>query len=159
MLVGPTGSPGRFRRLRELAALAQTTPRESLPVLLSIAREYLHVSPLRYLGTWFRAAHDHPVEHAAQVRCPVLVLIGERDPVPTHAYVELLRQSIPDVRVEYIAGGAHGVPYDRADEFNRRATEFCGNFCSVTNGRVQLAYPLRFTLLWPRPARNRGAEV
>jgi pimeloyl-ACP methyl ester carboxylesterase len=124
VLVGPTGSPGRFRRLRELGALARTTRRESLPVLLSVAREYLHVSPLRYLGTWARAANDDPVEHAARVRCPVLVLVGNRDPVPPRDYVELLRQRIRNARVDYIAGGAHGLPHERADEFNRLATEF-----------------------------------
>jgi pimeloyl-ACP methyl ester carboxylesterase len=52
------------------------------------------------------------------------VLVGKRDPVPPQEYLELLRQGAPNARVAFIAGGAHGVTYDRADEFNRLATEF-----------------------------------
>ncbi len=116
-LSGPTGGPVRRRLLRQVGKLASAAVLEPPSLLLAVARDYLRVSPLSYLGSWVRAARDQPLERLARVRCPVLVRVGERDPIPPRRFVEALRRALPGTTVARVRGGGHGLPREAAAPF------------------------------------------
>ena len=123
-LSGPTGAPGRHRPLRQLGLLARAAAGEPGSLLLAVARSYLRMSPTAYVGSWLRAGRDQPAARLARVRCPVLVLVGERDPMPESAFVALLRDRLPSVTVAHLRGGGHGLPREAAEAFTRVAAPF-----------------------------------
>lgn len=58
------------------------------------------------------------------VRCPVLVLHGGRDPLIDIDHPRALVSSLADARLHEIPAGAHNVHLSHAEEFNRVAAEF-----------------------------------
>jgi 2-hydroxy-6-oxonona-2,4-dienedioate hydrolase len=128
VLAGPSGAPGRFKLLREALGIAITMPREPLSLLRAVARDYIRTSPIRYLATWAKAARDNPFDSAPRVRCPTLIVAGKRDPIARAEYVALLRHRIAGSRVVIVPGGAHGITFDRAREFDRAVIEFLRGF-------------------------------
>ncbi len=124
VLAGPSGDPGRFKLLRQALGIAITMPREPFALLRAVAWDYIRTSPIRYLATWIKAARDNPFDSAARVRCPTLIVAGKRDPIARAEYVGLLQQRIPGARVVFVAGGAHGITFDRAREFDRVVVGF-----------------------------------
>jgi pimeloyl-ACP methyl ester carboxylesterase len=78
--------------------------------------------------TWRHDGRDHPTRdrwevvfeelpkgwaHAEAVRCPALLLRGERSPIVTDGDVERYRRAIPHLRVEVITGAGHNIHGDR----------------------------------------------
>lgn len=122
VLVGPTGTPGRGAVLRQARGLVVETFRTSLPVIGAVAREYVHTTPVRYVGTWLRHARHDMVERVQAVQCPTLVLAGRADPICRPAFVALLRQRLPNARVEWVREGTHALPRGHAAAFNRIVT-------------------------------------
>jgi pimeloyl-ACP methyl ester carboxylesterase len=124
VLVGPTGAPGRGEVPRQALALGLEATRTSLHVIRGVARDYLRTSPLRYFGTWLRhGRHDLPAR-LPLVHCPVLIMVGDADPVCRPRFVELLCRRLPRARVEWVRGGTHALPRGHAAAFNRIATSF-----------------------------------
>jgi pimeloyl-ACP methyl ester carboxylesterase len=119
-LVGPTG--GHARGLRRIVHQAVGLGREALHagarVIGAVARDYVRVSPAAYLGAWLRSAHDEPVIAAARVTCPVLFVVGTRDPVAERTYVESLAAEMLHARIAWIDGAGHALPRGRAAAFN-----------------------------------------
>jgi pimeloyl-ACP methyl ester carboxylesterase len=124
VLVGPTGRPGRLEVLRQAGAIAVETTRVSLDVVRGIVRDYLHTPPQRYLGTWLRHSRHDLHGQLRNVRCPVLVLVGDRDSVCTRGFIAKLEHCLPDARVVWVPGGTHGLPRGSAEEFNALTTAF-----------------------------------
>lgn len=58
------------------------------------------------------------------IRCPTLVLAGDRDTTVPRAAVQALARGIPSARLTFIADSGHATPYDQPEEFNRRVLEF-----------------------------------
>jgi proline-specific peptidase len=50
------------------------------------------------------------------IRCPTLVIAGERDPITPVADAEDISAAIPNARLEVFAGAGHGVFRDKPDE-------------------------------------------
>ncbi len=123
-LAGPTGGPVRHRLLRQAAKLASAAVLEPPSLLLAVARDYVRVSPFVYLGTWIRAARDQPLDRLARVRCSVLVLVGERDPMPPRRFLDSLRRALPGTTVAHVRGGGHGLPREAAEPFAAVAAPF-----------------------------------
>ena len=123
VLTGPTGA-GTRRLLHQTGALMRVALHEGVRVLGAVARDYIRTTPFHYLGYWLKAAQDRPLDHAAKVRAPALIVVGAEDPVPPNEFLAKLRQRIPDCRVERVAGGYHAVPLEKPDEFNRLVGEF-----------------------------------
>ncbi len=53
-----------------------------------------------------------------QVNCPVLVLVGDKDPGTPPAMAEAIAQAIPGARLEVIADAAHFANVEQAERFN-----------------------------------------
>ncbi len=123
-LSGPTGGPVRHRLLQQAGKLVSAAALEPPSLLLAVVRDYLRVSPLAYVGSWVRAARDQPLERLDRVRCPVLVLVGERDPMPPRPFLEALRRALPGTTVAHLRGGGHGLPREAAEPFAAVAAPF-----------------------------------
>lgn len=54
----------------------------------------------------------------AQVRCPVLVVVGDKDPGTPPAMSEAIAKAIPGARLEVIADAAHFANVEQAGRFN-----------------------------------------
>jgi pimeloyl-ACP methyl ester carboxylesterase len=120
----PTLPRRRRRALWQLARFAIVTLRVDADVVAGIVRDYVRTTPLHYLGTWLRHAHDEPMALADRVRCPFLVLVGGRDPMSPAGDVAQLLRSAPQARLAQIADGTHGLPRQSAEAFNRITTRF-----------------------------------
>lgn len=62
-----------------------------------------------------------------EVGCPILLLYGDRDPMPYPSYsarIELCRRVRPDIAVDLVPGAGHWLQYERPDETNRRLADF-----------------------------------
>jgi pimeloyl-ACP methyl ester carboxylesterase len=124
VLVGPTGERGRFKLMRQARGIAVEAVRTSASVIRAVAREYLTTSPARYVGTWLRHSRDNVPARLYSVRCPALILAGDRDAVCSPSFIELLRHRIPDARVQWVHGGSNALPREHAGEFNRAVIAF-----------------------------------
>lgn len=125
VLVGPTGDPAGSKAWQQARALALETLRAPPRVVLRVFTDYARTSPLAYLGTWVRYAMDHTEDDLARVQCPVLVLVGTRDPVVRTSYLELLQRRIPCTRLERVPGGTHALPRSSPAAFNQATIAFC----------------------------------
>lgn len=131
VLVGPTGT--HQRKLARIGHQIIGLGREALgapwPVIGTVARDYVRVSPAAYLGTWLRSSADDPLAYAARVANPALLAVGTRDPVAERGFVEMLATAMPDAQIAWIDGGGHALPRDCASGFNTAAITFlraCG---------------------------------
>lgn len=122
VLAAPTGRRGQ-RASRQLIGLARDAPAESPGVVAGVLRRYA-TNLLPTTGTWVRALRHDPLRHAARVRCPVLVVVGGRDPVVPASFIRRLTDRLPYARLECIEGAGHAVALDPADIFSRRVADF-----------------------------------
>ena len=123
VLAGPTGVRRR-RLLQQTRALASIALREGIRVVRTVAHDYIRTNPSQYLGWWIRASKDDPLDIAARVKAPVLVLIGSNDPVPTREFIAELMQRLPSAERSEISGGLHALPIEQPAEFNGRVSGF-----------------------------------
>lgn len=63
-------------------------------------------------------------EELAAIRCPVLLLGGERSPPPFPAVLQMLEQHLVDARRQVLPGVSHGMNVQRPALFNRLVGEF-----------------------------------
>ena len=63
-------------------------------------------------------------ELLARVRCPVLLLGGERSPQPFPTILRMLEHHLPGARCEVLPGVSHGMNVQRPALFNRLIAEF-----------------------------------
>lgn len=124
VLATPTGAPGRLRLLRQLRAFARDVGREPISLVPLVAREYARGSLGAFLGTWIKAALDHPCGKAGRVRCPTLIIAGKRDPVVGEDFLSILARRIPGARLARLHGAGHGIVFHRSDEFNGTVVAF-----------------------------------
>jgi len=119
VLAAPAGAgPRWWRAPGQIVALAAAAFVEPPALLLALSRDYLRANPLRYVGTWLRAAGHPTVQVARRVDSPVLLVGGARDPVARLRHLQRLATALPNVRTERLPSGAHGLPFDDAEAFN-----------------------------------------
>jgi 3-oxoadipate enol-lactonase len=53
------------------------------------------------------------------LRCPTLIVAGDRDQTVPRAAIEVLRRAIPGAQFALIRDSGHATPIDQVDEFNR----------------------------------------
>ena len=117
-LAAPTGQGHGMRRAAaQLIGLATDAFREEPRLVAGIVRRYMH-APIATIRTWIRARNHRPETDAAGVRVPVLVVLGEADPVVHVRYARRLARRLQDVRLRVIRGAAHAVALDPALEFS-----------------------------------------
>ena len=123
VLAGPTvDSTGRSIRV-QASLLLRDLIGERPQVLWRGAREYLRGGP--NLLRKMRATITHEPEQAYdRVRCPVLVLRGERDPLAPDDWCRSILERIPGARLETIPDHGHGTLISDAAPAAELVTEF-----------------------------------
>lgn len=117
VLAAPTGQDRGMRRVaHQFIGLATDAFREEPRVVAGVLRRYA-TAPFATIATWVRTRNDSPEPDAAGVRCPVLVVLGEEDPVVDARFARRLAWILPDARLVTLPEAAHAVALDPADEF------------------------------------------
>ena len=60
----------------------------------------------------------------AVIRCPTLVIAGDRDLTVPRASSTLLQRSIPGAEIVVVGNSGHATPYDQVDHFNAALLAF-----------------------------------
>jgi pimeloyl-ACP methyl ester carboxylesterase len=101
----------------QLWRVALDTPREPLSLVPHVARDYLRAGPGRILATLNDALRDRIEDKLPNVRVPVTIANGARDPVSPPAWGEVLSR-LTGSRVGgsgshfvLVPGAAHAVPF------------------------------------------------
>jgi 3-oxoadipate enol-lactonase len=63
-------------------------------------------------------------ERIRAIRCPTLVIVGEKDPGTPPAMAQVLQERIPGARLLILPGAMHCSAMESADEFNRALLDF-----------------------------------
>jgi pimeloyl-ACP methyl ester carboxylesterase len=93
------------------------TPREPLLLVPHVARDYLRAGPVRILATLNDALRDRIEDKLSNVRVPVTIANGARDPVSPPAWGERLarltgsRVGGSGAHLVVVPGAAHAVPF------------------------------------------------
>lgn len=124
VLAAPTGQERGVRRAaHQFIGLATDAFREEPRLVAGVLRRYA-AAPIATIATWIRSRNDSPEPDAAKVRCPVLIVLGEEDPVVDARFARRLAGILPDGRLVTLPDAAHAVALDPADEFCRVTTAF-----------------------------------
>lgn len=124
VLASPTGATGPLRWLAQLGGIVRTAPREPGWLVRSVAAHYLTTLPTRIIGTWVESRRHDPIDDAALVRCPTLILLGSEDPVVPLDFVRRLHDAFPDAELHRVPGAAHGAALSHPSEFVARVSRF-----------------------------------
>jgi pimeloyl-ACP methyl ester carboxylesterase len=60
----------------------------------------------------------------SEIRCPTLLVAGDRDTTVPRASLELLRAKIPHAQLRIVPDSGHATPYDQRELFNGLLLEF-----------------------------------
>ena len=124
VLAAPTGERHGGRRVRaQLVGLTVDALRERPGLVASVVRRYF-VSPIATIRTWIDARNHRPEADADGVRAPVLMVLGQHDPVVDARFARRLARRLREVRIRTMAGAAHAVALDPALEFSRLVGAF-----------------------------------
>jgi 2-hydroxy-6-oxonona-2,4-dienedioate hydrolase len=72
----------------------------------------------------YREPYVWSPEWCGRISAPTLLLWTDHDPTGTVEEAELLREWIPDARVEVIEGAGHWPQWEKPDEFHRAHLRF-----------------------------------
>jgi pimeloyl-ACP methyl ester carboxylesterase len=101
----------------QLWRVALDTPREPTSLVPHVARDYLRAGPVRILATLNDALRDRIEDKLPDVRVPVTIANGARDPVSPPAWGERLarltgsRVGGSGAHLVVVPGAAHAVPF------------------------------------------------
>jgi pimeloyl-ACP methyl ester carboxylesterase len=125
-LVGPTGSAEKWKLMHQVAGLAVEGVRVKPGVIGAVVRDYVRVSPARYLGSWVRHREGVVDSRLTRITCPCLLIVGERDAVIDDGYLELLRHMLRHLEVVVLRDGSHALPRSQHEEFEQAVIDFVG---------------------------------
>jgi 2-hydroxy-6-oxonona-2,4-dienedioate hydrolase len=116
VLNAPTMLAGHRSIGAQLWRVVVDTPREPLALVPHVARDYLRAGPVRILATLQDALRDRVEDKLTQVRVPVSIVTGARDPVSPPAWGERLAglagsRGGAGARFVVVPGAAHAVPF------------------------------------------------
>ncbi len=117
VLNAPTMLAGSRTMHAQLWHVMQDTPREPFALVAHVARDYLRAGPSRIIGTLGDALRDRIEDKLPDVRVPVTILCGGRDPVAPPAWGKQLarltgsRAGLGEARVVVVPGAAHAAPF------------------------------------------------
>jgi len=87
-------------------SVAETSRREN-PVIEAFVRESLMRQPPAGYAAHCEALSDAPAADLAAIRCPTLLIVGEKDPIAPLQMGQQLESSIESARLEVVPGIAH----------------------------------------------------
>lgn len=106
VLVGPTVDPAARTASRQVGRLLRDIAVESPRVIALGAREYLRAGP-RIRAKFRSMLVHHPEDKLPRAHVPALVLRGEKDLVAPADWCRQVAETLPDGRLELIAGHGH----------------------------------------------------
>jgi 2-hydroxy-6-oxonona-2,4-dienedioate hydrolase len=107
VLQGPTTPPEDRTWLRQYVVWRRNAPYNP-PEMGEIAwADYRKCGYVRALWTFHLGLIDRPEDKLPHVRCPALVVRGQRDPICPDHWVERVAQALPDGRLAVIPEVAH----------------------------------------------------
>ena len=102
-------------------------PLEGQRAYYDLAVERLGANRKRTYAAAMRATLGFDSRRAlGRLRCPTLIVAGDRDTTVPRAAIETLRRAIPGARLALIVNSGHATPIDQAEVFNRVVEEFIG---------------------------------
>jgi 2-hydroxy-6-oxonona-2,4-dienedioate hydrolase len=132
VLAAPTGEgPARRRLIQQAIGLARDVPRESLKLAMLVAQAYFRAGPGRVLRTWKLGAEHDPLELLPRVTVPVLVVVGDADPVVDIDFADSVARELPTGELARIPGGTHAVIFEPTGTFNAAVLDFLGRVASA----------------------------
>jgi pimeloyl-ACP methyl ester carboxylesterase len=125
VLLSPAFDGGRGGPVGLILRLAADAPMERPSLLGGAMRDYLHAGPRRVIGTLLDANGIRLGDLVAQVRMPLLIVRGSRDPLTTRRWAEeLAARSGGPATVAVIPRAAHGLGHDAPLATARAITAF-----------------------------------
>lgn len=106
---------------------AQTTAQAQPEMVDSLRRVMMDSSP-KGIAAAARGMAQRPemVSRLAEIDCPTLVIVGERDAISTLDEMRTIARAIPHARFVEIAGSGHMSPMERPAEVSAAILEFLG---------------------------------
>jgi pimeloyl-ACP methyl ester carboxylesterase len=124
VLVGPTMDPAAPTLLRQFVRLARDALHEPFGLKRAELRDYVRMGLPRIVATARLGLADPFEAKLRDVRQPVLVVRGERDPIVSQDWAERVTRLLPDGRLAVVAGAPHAAHWAAADEVARLIDEF-----------------------------------
>ena len=112
VLLGPTFDKTAPHRLSQVWRLFLDQFREPLSLVPMQAFEYLHFGTSRTLKTFTMGVRHPMLQRARLVRQSTLILRGNRDPIVSREWTQMLGSAMPNARTEEIARAAHALNYN-----------------------------------------------
>lgn len=97
---------------------------EQLPLRLEAGMRLALNDPAAYRSCLWALVRFDVTFMLDLIRCPTLVVAGDRDPTLGLEAKRLLAQAIPDARFQVIADSGHATPIDQHEAFNALTTAF-----------------------------------
>jgi len=119
IMCAPTGIPENPSVVAQLVRFLIDMPRERLALFGPATLSYLRTGPKAY---WLAQDQDRHETGPliSQVRCPALVIDGDRDPVIRPWTLDVMCALLPSARARTVEGGTHALmdsrPQELADE-------------------------------------------
>ena len=114
--------PGTFlHHVRDLVRSLRGIPRDL--VRLAIA-DYLRAGVLTMIGAGTAVVRGDLSGRLGEIRCPTLIVWGERDPLIPLSSGRRLAELIPGSRLHVLPGVGHAPMWERPEEFDRLVLDF-----------------------------------
>ncbi|WEB39177.1 alpha/beta hydrolase [Streptomyces yunnanensis] len=114
VLTGPAPDPDVPSAWRQLWRLLADAPREPLPLLFLVIRDYLRTGPLRFLSALRRALSDAEGPFEARlsvISAPTLVIRGSSDTLASAEWTERAAALLERGRAIVVSGAGHAVHF------------------------------------------------
>ncbi len=126
VLAAPTGEGGTLRLLREAVGLVRDVWRENLRLVILASHAYLRAGPRRFVSTWRSGARHDLQPLLERLEVPVLVVVGDNDPVVSVDHARSLLEQVIDCELVVVEGGTHAVFHHCPEAFNQAVISYLG---------------------------------
>jgi 2-hydroxy-6-oxonona-2,4-dienedioate hydrolase len=124
VLVGPTAGERYIPFWRYALGLVLDGVREPFVYTAVLTRMYVQMGLIRYLETTKKMLEDEPINHAAEVDAPCLILRGGNDGIIPDAVARRLAAALPKGEFRRLPGASHALQFSRPVEFLEIALTF-----------------------------------
>ncbi|MER3480903.1 MAG: alpha/beta hydrolase [Meiothermus sp.] len=132
VLCAPTGLPEYPNIPAQILYLFVDSLRERPVLSLRVIRSYFMAGPGRVWALLHDQLHHDTLPQLPQIRVPVLIVAGTRDPIVRPKMMSTFREAIPHARLLEIKGGTHAVHDSHTAEVAQTVREF------VTEGKAEI---------------------